>query len=91
MTALDENNGATENIKAARSVSSLIKAWEARAQIESKDALRIRRARREQVDSETMIQGLTPAQITLLAQKVYDLMRDEMRIEAERHGRMDLR
>ena len=37
-------------------------------------------------DTDTMIQGLTPQQIQMLAQKVYDLMLDEVRIEVERNG-----
>lgn len=44
-----------------------------------------------QEDSDSFIQGLTPAQIQVLAQKVYDLLLDELRIEAERHGRRGLR
>jgi hypothetical protein len=44
-----------------------------------------------QEDSDSLIQGLTPAQIQVLAQKVYDLLLDELRIEAERHGRGRLR
>ena len=31
-------------------------------------------------------QGLTPEQITLLAQKVYALLLEEIRLESERHG-----
>lgn len=44
-----------------------------------------------QEDSDSLIQGLTPAQIQVLAQKVYDLLLDELRIEAERRGRGGLR
>jgi hypothetical protein len=39
-------------------------------------------------DTDTLIQGLTPEQIQILVQKVYDLMLDELRIEAERYGRL---
>lgn len=42
-------------------------------------------------DDEFLIQGLTPLQIEVLAQKVYDLFLDELRIEAERYGRGRLR
>lgn len=42
-------------------------------------------------DDEYLIQGLTPLQIEALAQKVYDLFLDELRIEAERYGRGSLR
>jgi hypothetical protein len=38
-------------------------------------------------DTDTLIQGLTPEQIQILAQKVYDMLLDELRIEAERLGR----
>jgi hypothetical protein len=44
-----------------------------------------------QDDNDLLIQGLTSAEITLLAQKIYDLMLDELRIEAERHGHRSLR
>ena len=42
-------------------------------------------------DDEFLIQGLTPIQIEALAQKVYDLFLDELRIEAERYGKGSLR
>lgn len=42
-------------------------------------------------DDEFLIQGLTPLQIEALAQKVYDLFLDELRIEAERYGKGHLR
>jgi hypothetical protein len=42
-------------------------------------------------DNDSSIQGLTNAEIRMLAQKVYDLLLDELRIEAERHGRGTLR
>ena len=42
-------------------------------------------------DDEFLIQGLTPLQIEALAQKVYDLFLDELRIEAERYGKGSLR
>jgi hypothetical protein len=37
-------------------------------------------------DSDEWVQGLSKAEISALATKVYDLLRDELRIEAERHG-----
>jgi hypothetical protein len=40
----------------------------------------------EQLDSDGYVQGLTSAQIQMLAEKVYDLLLEEMRIEQERHG-----
>jgi hypothetical protein len=42
-------------------------------------------------DTESEIQGLSPVQIEVLAQKVYDLLLDELRIEEERYGRGGLR
>ena len=39
-----------------------------------------------QEDNDSLIQGLTPEEIKVLAQKVYDLLLEEMRIELERHG-----
>ena len=42
-------------------------------------------------DTDGFIQGLTSAEIGVLAQKVYDLLLDELRLEAERHGRPSLR
>ena len=42
-------------------------------------------------DDDNLIQGLTPAEINVLAQKVYDLFLDELRIEEERYGRRSLR
>jgi hypothetical protein len=40
----------------------------------------------EHEDVEGQVQGLTPEQLTVLAQKVYDLLLEELRIEKERHG-----
>jgi hypothetical protein len=40
----------------------------------------------QQQDSDGYVQGLTPEQIQVLAQKVYDLLLEELRIEQERHG-----
>jgi len=40
----------------------------------------------EHEDIEGAVQGLTPEQLTVLAQKVYDLLLEELRIEKERHG-----
>jgi hypothetical protein len=37
---------------------------------------------------EGQVQGLTPEQLTVVAQKVYDLLLEELRIEMERHGGM---
>ena len=45
----------------------------------------------EAEDTDGMIQGLTSGEIQMLAQKVYDLLLDELRLEAERHGRHGLR
>lgn len=42
-------------------------------------------------DDDFLIQGLTPAEIDALAQKVYDLFLDELRIEQERYGGRGLR
>jgi hypothetical protein len=42
-------------------------------------------------DTDEMIEGLNPDQIMLLAQKVADLWRDELRLEAERFGRNSFR
>jgi hypothetical protein len=39
-----------------------------------------------QEDSDHLIQGLTSDQIKILAQKIYDLILEETRIESERHG-----
>ena len=39
-----------------------------------------------QLDTDGYVQGLTSTQIQVLAQKVYDLLLEEMRIERERHG-----
>jgi hypothetical protein len=50
------------------------------------DPMQAARSRRGQ-DSDALIQGLTPEELQLLAEKVYKLLQDEMRIEAERHGR----
>jgi hypothetical protein len=40
---------------------------------------------------EAVWRNLTPCQIETLAQKVYALLLDELRIEAERHGRILMR
>lgn len=40
----------------------------------------------QQEDDDHTIQGLTPDQIEILAQKVYDLLLEETRIEKDRHG-----
>jgi hypothetical protein len=45
----------------------------------------------EQDDNESLIQGLTPGQMQVLAIKVYDLLLDEIRLEAERTGRRNIR
>jgi hypothetical protein len=45
----------------------------------------------EQGCGDSVWQQLTPCQIQTLAQKVYALLLDELRIEAERHGRVLLR
>jgi hypothetical protein len=42
----------------------------------------------EPEDDDSMLQGLTPDQIAMLAHRVYDLLLDELRIEAERYGRI---
>jgi len=42
-------------------------------------------------DNDEMVQGLDPERIMLLAQKVVDLWRDELRLEAERFGRNSFR
>lgn len=44
-----------------------------------------------QEDTEALIQGLTREQLQILAEKVYDLLLDELRIEAERHGQVGFR
>ena len=44
-----------------------------------------------QEDTDALIQGLSPAEIQVLAQKVYDLLLDELRIEGERYGQRTLR
>ena len=44
-----------------------------------------------QEDTDGLVQGLTPAEIRVLAQKVYDLLLDELRLEVERHGQRVLR
>ena len=69
------------------SVSERIEAWESHAATLSPSRARQRRNRPRQDDDDTSIQGLTPAQVSVLAQKVYDLLLDELRLEAERHGR----
>jgi hypothetical protein len=43
-------------------------------------------SKRDKEDIDALIQGLTPVQIDVLAQKVYDLLLDELRLEAERYG-----
>ena len=45
----------------------------------------------EQDDNDSLIQGLTPGQIQVLATKVYDLLLDEIRLETERMGRRNIR
>jgi hypothetical protein len=42
-------------------------------------------------DDDTTLTGLTPDELQTLAQKVYALMIDEVRLESERHGRTWLR
>jgi hypothetical protein len=42
-------------------------------------------------DDDTMLTGLTPDELQALAQKVYALLIDEVRLETERHGRTWLR
>jgi hypothetical protein len=42
-------------------------------------------------DNDSLIQGLTPGQLRVLAIKVYDLLLDEMRLEQERMGRRSIR
>jgi len=42
-------------------------------------------------DNEAMIEGLSPDQLQTLAQKVFDLWRDELRLEDERFGRLNFR
>jgi hypothetical protein len=42
-------------------------------------------------DDEHTVQGLSQVQIQVLAQKIYDLLLDEIRIEEERYGRTGLR
>ncbi len=42
-------------------------------------------------DNEHIIQGLSQIQLQVLAQKVYDLLLDELRIEQERYGGGGLR
>lgn len=69
------------------SVSERIEAWDSQAATMSPSRARHQRNKPAQDDDDTSIQGLTPAQISVLAQKVYDLLLDELRIEAERHGR----
>ena len=40
---------------------------------------------------ESLVEGLTPEQISVLAQRVYDLLLEELRIERERHGELGSR
>ena len=47
--------------------------------------------RAQQDCGEAVWQQLTPCQIETLAQKVYALLLDELRIEAERHGSVLMR
>jgi hypothetical protein len=61
------------------------------AALESPSVVQVRRPKRIREDDDTLIQGLTPAQVHVLAQKVYDLLLDELRLEAERYGRSHLR
>lgn len=42
--------------------------------------------KRVKEDVDALIQGLTPEQVEVLAQKVYDLLLDELRLEVERYG-----
>ena len=44
-----------------------------------------------QEDGDGMVQGLNHQQIRELAEKIYDLLLDELRLELERHGRGGLR
>ena len=44
-----------------------------------------------QEDGDGFIQGLDRQQIRELAEKIYDLLLDELRLEQERHGRSGLR
>lgn len=73
-------NNSTIQTGGRRSVYDLVHGYESRL-----------RAREEKThvyeDTDTLIQGLTPEQIQILAQKVYDLLLDELRLEAERFGR----
>lgn len=45
----------------------------------------------QEEDNDVLIQGLTPGQLRVLAIKVYDLLLDEIRLEAERTGKRSSR
>ena len=61
-----------------------------RRMLRRKRIMEMRQAALEE-DHDTMVEGLNPGQLELLAQKVVDLWRDELRIEDERFGRLNFR